>query len=95
MELRALFGALSSQAGAFSPLNGPDARALSAAPGVVQPLMYLADPFMGNLGAFFPRGVNDAPLVGPGSYAGNVPSDLLVPVLSRPEPWETPGSSLR
>lgn len=94
-NLRALFGGLSTQAGAFEPLNGPDARAIAAAPWVRQPLMFLELGYMGNLGHFIQHGVNDAPLVGRAPYGGIAPNDPLSPRLERMNPWTDPASALR
>lgn len=87
--MRALFGALSTQTGAFDELNGPDARALIAARGVRAGNYFLPVGFQGNLGYLHVTGVNAAPIVARGYYFGQVPQDLTA-TLTRPDPATDP-----
>lgn len=87
-----LFGGLSTQAGAFEPLAGPDARALRRAHGVIAETQYLNAGYGGNLGYFAATGVADVPLVGSGAYIGVVPNDPLSARLQRPNPWTDPSA---
>lgn len=89
-----LYGGLSTQAGAFEPLSGPQAAALKSAHGVLETHQRLKLPYMGNLGWLLVHGVADAPLVGPRMYPGITPSDPLSAQLSRNDPWSDPAAAL-
>lgn len=82
-----LIGALTTQAGAFSPVRGPDAIALSHAPQVHADIYYNPVAYGGNVGWLRVHGVADVPTLMRGFYGGIAPANPLSPALERPNPW--------